>query len=249
MNKEYTYIDGKVIVEDENGNKKVREYNNKLDKILVQENIIETMEDQILILEEESKFHKKNNPKRYIPIMFPLGILTVAIVPSLLVNLADNANVYATIVNTVLGPMSKATAFTLSMSVASIPVVSFFEWLFYDQYKSSKKREKGVNSELEFLKKQIIIEKEKLASLQKEKTNEESKKEFRVVKVNDLQTLQDLRYHLNLYYDLGYNREKYYKYYLHGKLDKKLDKYYNDTEIEIAKEYLEEKGPQLVKRK
>jgi len=54
---------------------------------------------------------------------------------------------------------------------------------------------------------------------------------------------------LYLYYDLGYNGEKYYKYYLQGKLDRKLDKYYNDTGIEIAKEYLEENGPQLIKRK
>jgi hypothetical protein len=54
---------------------------------------------------------------------------------------------------------------------------------------------------------------------------------------------------LYLYFDLGYNGEKYYKYYLQGKLDRKLDKYYNDTGIEIAKEYLEEKGPQFVKRK
>ena len=249
MNKEYTYIDGKVIVEDENGNKKVREYNNKLDEILVQENIIEAMEAQILILEEESKFHKKNNPKRYIPIIFPMGILTVAIVPSVLINFADSANAYTTIVNTIFGPMSKAAAFTLSMSVGAIPVVSFFEWLFYDQHKSSVKREKGVNSELEFLKKQIIIEKEKLANLQNEKTKTEEKKEFKVVKVNDIQKLKTLRNFLNLYFDLGYNGEKYYKYYLQDKLDRKLSGYYSDEEKEIAKEYLEEKGPQLVKRK
>lgn len=249
MNKEYTYIDGKVIIEDENGNKKVREYTSKLDEILVQENLIEAMEDQILILEEESKFHKKNNPKHYIPIIFPLGILTVAIIPSVLINFADNASTYTTIVDTIFGPMSKGAAFTLSMSVVATPVVSFFEWLWYDQHKSSVKREKGVNSELEYLRKQIIFEKEKLETLQKEKTNEETKKEFKVVKVNDLQTLQALKDTLYLYFDLGYNVEKYYKYYLQGKLDRKLDKYYNDTGIEIAKEYLEEKGLQLIKRK
>ena len=44
MNKEYTYIDGKAIVEDENGSKRVVEYSEYLDEILVQENIIESME-------------------------------------------------------------------------------------------------------------------------------------------------------------------------------------------------------------
>ena len=249
MNKEYTYIDGKVIVEDENGNKTVREYNNKLDEILVQENVIEAMEAQILILEEENKIHKKNNPKHYIPIILPIGLLTIAIAPSVILSLVEGINIFTTTIDTVFGTINKAAVSTLAMAVPTIPLVSIFELAFYNQYRDSQQKEKGVNSELEYLKKQFIIEKEKLANLQKEKTNEESKKEFRVVKVNDLQTLQALKDTLYLYFDLGYNGEKYYKYYLQGKLDRKLDKYYNDTGIEIAKEYLEEKGPQLVKRK
>lgn len=249
MNKEYTYIDGKVIVEDENGNKKVREYNNKLDKILVQENVIEAMEDQILILEEESKYYEKINPKRYIPIILPVGLLTLAIAPSVILSLVEGINIFTTTIDTVFGTINKAAVSTLAMAVPTIPLVSIFELAFYNQYRDSQQKEKAVNSELEYLKKQIILEKEKLETLQKEKTNEETKKEFKVVKVNDLQALQTLKNSLYLYYDLGYNGEKYYKYYLQGKLDRKLDKYYNDTGIEIAKEYLEENGPQLVKRK
>lgn len=254
MNKEYTYIDGKVIVEDENGNKKVREYSEALDEILVQENIIESMEYEIIELEEESKSYKKFNSKYYIPIILPLGLLTVAIVPSVLLNFAEGTNVYATTVNTIIGPMSKAAAFTLTMTIALIPVVSFFEWLFYDQHKSSVKREKGVNSELEYLKKQIIIEKEKLVSLQKQKAKEESKnesfqEEFKVVQINDLQQLRALRSWINLHFDLGYNGERYYKYLLQGKLDRKLGKYYSEEKIKTAKDYLEEKGPTLVKKR
>lgn len=254
MNKEYTYIDGRAIVEDENGSKRVVEYSEDLDEILVQENIIESMEQEIIELEEESKSYKKYNSKYYIPIILPLGLLTVAIVPSVLLNFVEGANAYTTIVNTIIGPMSKATAFTLTMTIASIPVVSFFEWLFYDQHRKSKKKEKGVNSELEYLKKQIILEKEKLASLQKQKKNEETKKEpvqdgFKVVQINDLQQLRALRSWINLHYDLGYNGEKYYKYLLQGKLDRKLRGYYSEEKIETAKGYLEEKGPILVKKK
>ena len=54
---------------------------------------------------------------------------------------------------------------------------------------------------------------------------------------------------MNLLFDLGYNENKYYKYYEKGKLDKKLGKYYDEKEMEVTKEYFEEKGPTLVKRK
>jgi hypothetical protein len=54
MNKEYLYIDGKCVIYDENGaikdeNGKVltKEYSDKLDEILVQENIIEELEDEL----------------------------------------------------------------------------------------------------------------------------------------------------------------------------------------------------------
>jgi hypothetical protein len=54
---------------------------------------------------------------------------------------------------------------------------------------------------------------------------------------------------INLYFDLGYNREKYCRYYLQGKLASKLGKYYNEAGVEVAKEYLEEKGPTLINQK
>jgi len=159
VNKEYTYIDGKVIVEDENGNKKVREYNNKLDKILVQENVIEAMEDQILILEEESKYYEKINPKRYIPIILPVGLLTLAIAPSVILSLVEGINIFTTTIDTVFGTINKAAVSTLAMAVPTIPLVSIFELAFYNQYRDSQQKEKAVNSELEYLKKQIILEK------------------------------------------------------------------------------------------
>jgi hypothetical protein len=119
----------------------------------------------------------------------------------------------------------------------------------YRQYRDSVKKEKGVNSELEFLQKQIVEEKQKLEDLKKEKKRDEEVKEFRVVEVDDKQQLNALKSYLSLYFDLGYNGEKYFRYLQQGRLDEKLRKYYTDTDIEVAKEYLEEKGPTLVKRK
>ena len=103
-------------------------------------------------------------------------------------------------------------------------------------------RRLGINP-LTFSSKYPIIKMENFAK----RDNED--KEFRVVKVDDKKQLQTLKQYLNFYYDLGYNEEKYFKYYQQGKLDDKLRKRYNDTGVEAAKEYLEEKGPTLVKRK
>ena len=85
--------------------------------------------------------------------------------------------------------------------------------------------------------------------MKSKKTRTNENQDFRVVKVNDLEILKIFKSWLNLYYDLGYNGEKYYKYYQQEKLDAKLGKHYTDFGIEIAKEYLEEKGPTLVKRR
>ena len=123
------------------------------------------------------------------------------------------------------------------------------EFSMYRQHKDNLKKENGINSELEFLKKQIIEEREHLIELKQEKKESEENKEFRVVQVDDLERLKAVKSWLHLYYDLGYDVEKYYGYYKKGKLDTKLSKHYNEKGIEVAKKYLEEKGPTLVKKK
>ena len=48
MNKDYIYINENAIVTDDNGNQRVTEYYDNLDKVLVQENIIEEIEKRIV---------------------------------------------------------------------------------------------------------------------------------------------------------------------------------------------------------
>ena len=117
------------------------------------------------------------------------------------------------------------------------------------EYKNSIKKEKGINSQLAFLKQQIEKERDELEGLKQDKSKTNESTEFRTVKVDDLQQLKILREYLNLYFDLGYNGQKYYQYYQRGQLDRKLQKYYSDTGIQKAKDYLEEKGPSLVLKK
>lgn len=239
MNKEYTYIDKKVIISDENGEKTKRKYYDNLDKVLVQENLIETMEQEIQELEEESEKYKKHNRKHFIPFVFPMIVLMTTIVFPLLMIWAGGSNCFATSVDTIFGPMNQAIAY----GILSIPVSVVVELVRYNIYKTDKKIENGINSELFFLKKQIETEKEELKKLKKDKSRDNKSNEFRTVKIDDLQQLKILREYLCIYFDLGYNEKKYYQYYQQGKLDRKLQRYYSDTEIQVAKKYMKKKEP------
>lgn len=77
MNKEYTYIDGKVIVEDTEGNKRQVEYTDNLDEILVEENRIEMLDNKIKTLEEESMKYNNNSKYNKIYPWFVLSIFTL----------------------------------------------------------------------------------------------------------------------------------------------------------------------------
>ncbi len=93
-------------------------------------------------------------------------------------------------------------------------------------------------------------EKENLIKLQNEKnTKRILDKQYCFKTVDDLKQLKRIKFYLNLYYNLGYNENKYYRYFQQGKLDKKLQKSYIKEEIDIAKEYFEEKEKVLVKKK
>lgn len=248
MNKEYIYIDGKAIIKDDKGNQVPIEYYDNLDKVLVQENLVETMENRISYLEKASEKYKKYNKKNYIPFYLPMTAIMTIIVPPITIYLLGDTSVFTSQIDTIFGPMNKALLFSSFFTTLFLPLGVLPEVNMYSIYKRAIKEEKGINSELEFLKKEIIVEKEKLINLQKEKTRDEEKKEFRVATVDDLKVLEDFKNLRQLYFDLGYNGEKYYKYYQNGILDNKLGEYYTEDGIEIAKQYLEEKGPTLTKK-
>ncbi len=241
MNREYIYHDGKALVIDENNAQKNVDYYDNLDKVLVQENLIETMEEKIKELEKESADFKMKNKKHYIPYRF----LEAEIMPVLLVLttlLIGNGMVggYPRI-------MQVCATFIKIFPVVILPFAAMLEYIHYNDYKMLKQKEKGINNELDFLKKQIEKEKEYLETLKREKTHNNVNDEFKMIEVDDLQKLKELRSKLELYYILGYNDEKYYKYYQKGCLDEKLEKDYNEADIQLVKEYLEEKGTSLKK--
>lgn len=248
MNKEYTYIDGKVIISDENNNKTQCEYYDNLDEVLVQENLIETMENNIEKLEKESKSYKRKR-KHYIPWILILTTLISVIGFPNIFNLIFDHEFLAILYGTSFGKISYYTLFCIITDLFSVLFAGIIELFLHSDYKEERKNAKGIISELNFLKKQIEIEKEKLNKLKQEKSRKKENTDFRTVNVDDKNELDELDDSLNLYYDLGYNDKKYYHYYQQGKLNKKLQKYYSEEGLNLAKEYLEEKGPTLSLRK
>lgn len=248
MNKEYIYIDGKAIVTNDDGIQEPIEYCNNLDEILAQENLIETMENEIAELERKSDVYKKHNIKHYFPLTTTLTAALIGVIP-LIFFFFDGINPYTTPIDIGIGTISEAGVIMTLGAAVGLAFTLPIEIGNYANYKNNKKHVKGINNELEYLKKQIAIERQTLETLKKNKQNKKEEQEFKVVQVNDKEKLNELKNYLNLCYSLGYSEKKLFDYYQQGTLDTKLKDQYNTTEIEFAKQYLEEKGHQLVNRK
>lgn len=253
MNKEYFYINDQVIVEDRYRNKRMVDNCDNLEELLIQENVIETIENKIQDLKKENKRFKTNKKRVILP--FIRGIIMVivisAVFPMTLYCVGGGAG--DVIINTIFGSMKFSTFMTIIGPVIGTYVGGFYFSLDYRDYKQEHQEQNGIINTIEFLQKDLEIEKEKYEELQKNKNNVNEKtevKKFKVVQINDTERLQELTDRIALYHDCGYNGKKYYKYYQkHCELPKKILKMYDDEEQDFIEEYLEEKGPQLVKRK
>ena len=243
MNSSYTYINGKAIIFDENGNQVPINYYNNLDDVLVQENVVETIENKIKELGDIKILPKK----KFIPfttICITIGILIAPLILSLIFGI----NMYTTCVNTAFGEMNLFKIIAIICGVTTEPVAVITDILNHSIYNDPIKHNNAKVSELEFLKRKLVEEKEKLNTLKKQSIETEKKEDFKIVKVDDIEELKQLKNMLLLYYDLGFNPKKYYKLQQQGKLKERLAKKYSENEIKLVEQYLEEKGPTLVKK-
>lgn len=247
MNKEYIYLDGKVIVEDEKGNKKVVEYQDNIKEILVQENLIETMEKKQKELTKKLNANKENN-KPYIPYIVPAALFAFLIAKPIMGTLfgVDTAMT----VDTIFGTMNFMTPI---LGVTGVIVFSFataLEILSYSQYRLDKKSRRAAAAEYEYLQKELKTQKEILEKMRKDKAKTLDDGKFKIEKVNHLEKLKTLKGWLILYSNLGFSAEKYYKLYQNNQLEETLAKDgYSKLACDRAREFIEEKGPILTKRR
>lgn len=247
MNKEYIYNGGNVTVIDENGIARPIEYCDNLAKILIQENLIEDIENRISKLELNLKNNKEND-RPYIPYIVPSAILGL-IVTKILANPLLEIDT-TLMVDTIFGTMNNGSLIIGILGALILPPTIIMEILSYKQDKHWKKSRRSDVAEYEYLKKEVVIQKAKLEELKQDKTKTTEISGFKVEKVNDLETLNALKSWITLYSNLGYSIEEYYKLYGKGKLEEQLTSMgYTELACERAKEYIEEKGPTLVKKR
>lgn len=179
----------------------------------------------------------------------PFVTITILIVPSVLAYLLGQKDVFSAVTNTIFGKMKWSTLYMVTFTPFFVPLGCLFELVDYKNYKDRKKKIRAKENQIEKLKEFLEIKKEELIKLKKDKTREHENREFRKEKIDNSLNENILNDLLSVSYDVGYNADKYYKYLQKGTLEKKLEKNYTEEGINFTKEYLEEKGPTLVKRK
>ena len=232
MNKEYAYIDGKVIVIDENGKLTQRDYKENIEKILVQENVVEKIEKDIKELEKEvNKFKKEKHIK------FPAVTLSFLLFSALI-----------TCIPFIIGLRLNLISIIFFIAI-HLPFISCAPLLDKALIFDSLKKHQVVVSEIEYLKGMLTNQKEILAEMQKEAAlNKDKIEEVKGIKVADRKIMEALDNEEYLYYDAGLNLKKYYLLYKKGKLAELLANYYNQDGIELVTEFVKENGPRLVRK-
>ena len=250
MNKDYIYIDGTLIVEDEKFKKRIIDYTDNFEEILKQENLVETMKNKKLWLNEklneclEQKKEFKMDIKASFVLYILMNMIPYVILPKIFGSnpvLVDTPNFgvinYTFFLNCFLSGIATITCGCIAIKG-------------YLKYKKSIKIEHAINSEIEFLEKELEIENEKLEELNDKKNVVWPTTGIKIAEVNDKELLENLKKQLELHYNIGYNSQKYFKYLENGILEEKLrDKKYTEEEIECISKYLEEKGPILSRKK
>ena len=245
MNKEYIYLDGKCIIEDDNGNQKVEDYTNKTDEILMKENAIEMLEKEQDDTTKE--IEKKEGQTKILKFsIYFNAIMSLLILPTIQL-----------LIRMLIGPGA-----SVILASENLVVLNFLKWFIisitafygtvttcsaYNSYKKNNRSIKGLYNKKKELDKTLEEDRIELQKLHEEKQIEKSETYFYKKEFCNLELLRKLRNYLNLYYDCGYNREKYQKYLEQGKLDKKLRRYYNEHGIELIKENLEENSQEMQK--
>jgi len=248
MNKEYVYKDGKALIIDEFDNQKIVEYYDNLEEVLVEENLIEKIQEEIKKLEKETSQYKKRS--KFLKILliwgpFLLWTFGPLIIDPIIWNfLGANLEISTTLFKTInLGTFLGLISMPLFAVVGSLTAL-----LIYSKIKGKEQSQKGKETQLEFLRRNLVEQNEILEKLKLEKTNSLEKKDFYLSKIDNKEALKKLKNFLSLYYTLGYNEEKYFKYYQKRILDNHLEKFEND-EIPLVYQYFEEKGPTLEREK
>ena len=244
MNKEYVCFDQNVVIKTEDGNQILTDYCNNIGEILEKENLIETMEKEVSELKKEIT-EKEENIKGLKQSIFAIPFtVPITLAAAFLMFWLLGGDISA---------MFNGCPILVLVATVCLTVVTFFvgtlEISSYLEYKADLRDVKGMNSVFEYLKENIKKEKEGLERLNQQKETTKNDKPFRIEEINNIEMLKQLKQNLDLYYGCGYNEDKLIKYHQNGNLRHKLEKKFNEAQLQIIEEYVEDKGPSLTKKR
>ena len=89
--------------------------------------------------------------------------------------------------------------------IIGMGLITLIEVQDFQRFKHTKKCVKGIEKQLEYARKELVLAKEKLVNLNNAKTVKKESSEVNVIKVNDIEKLTELQENLEMFFNLGYN--------------------------------------------
>ena len=253
MNLSYVYSDGKIVVIDEKGNSKKLDYNDKLDDILVSENIIEELNNRKEEILESLNLVVNSKKPSIKKLWFDISLSSILY--SILFILVEIIMLWAATgfndeyISNII-PKNFFSVYSIVFFPTIVLFTFFAKYLKYQENNYKYKTKLGYVFELKKLNKMLKEEKKKLKELQINKTIIQTKENLSVSQVNYLDKLKLLRDTLDFYNTLGYNENEFFEYYQNGELEEKLGDTLTNEEVYMAKDYFRKKEEKrLIKTK
>ena len=248
MNEKYIYNNDKVVVIDEDGNKKVVNNSSNFNNILVSENIIEKLiyeknniQEHLEHLETVKKPDKKKYIiKSFISILSYEFILILFLIVSIMVEIINDAFAFEEVIYVIMCGMMIVPIYEIGRKISKYMIAN----KKYNEKMSYQMQLYGIN-------KLLTKENKNLHNLQENNyVVREEINNNKVQEVSDLNELIQLRNKIKLIKDTSYKRDKLYKYYKKNLLLSKMQDQYSSDTIQIAKDYFEDTdNKKLVKKK
>lgn len=186
MNKEYTSINDKVIVSDYDGNQKIVEYQDNIEEILIQENVIE--EEEQILLDSKQKLEKNKLSIKGDKLLLEMTIPLTVIFSLVVFHNLDILNLTGIIVASFFGLISVGA---------------------FIAYKNDKNNLKNNKIKLRIIEEQIKKEKTKLKELKKKKQKKLTKeKNGTINNVSNLEKLELFKENLVTLFELECKNQK-----------------------------------------
>ncbi len=237
------YVNGTIVVSDENGMKAAIPYVDNVEDMLILENEILFLEESLK--KDEKSLKEKSEERVYRnKVSKHISIIGSLIAVGATFGVAQLAGFsHEEITNTVMGPMSEYLAFSIPMSVGCVGAAQMFSLLSLS-YRPSKKDIKGIEEKIKYEKEMIRIFKDELEYLGENPTYNRQLQVVETVSydVHYKSSLMYLNEALKLRYAYGYNPNSFIKLFNDGQLPYSLSEQgFSDDVIMDFLSFMEEK--------